>query len=223
TGNDFIYPDNYAEALQTYLEYTGQVDSHGKRFGTNTEADGRFHSKWLSMMYPRLYLARNLLREDGVLYVSIGSEEVANLLQVANELFGEENQLAQLTRVAKLTSNKGTHFSPACDYVLAYARNADSLKEFSDPSAQQDEDYVSLFRFQDKRGKYNEVSLYMPSLDERPNQRYFIECPDGSRVITPEGKVFRWTKDTFLKNLADDRVVFKRTSTSPLLDERGAP
>jgi adenine-specific DNA-methyltransferase len=65
TGSDFIYPDNYAESLETYLEYTGQVDSEGRKFGTNTEADGRFHSKWLNMMYPRLYLARNLLKDDG--------------------------------------------------------------------------------------------------------------------------------------------------------------
>ena len=71
TGNDFIYPDNYTESLQTYLEYTGQVDAEGGRFGTNTETDGRFHSKWLNMMYPRLYLARNLLKDDGVILVSI--------------------------------------------------------------------------------------------------------------------------------------------------------
>ena len=68
TGNDFIYPDNYSESLRTYLEYTGQVDAEGRKFGTNTDAAGRFHSKWLNMMYPRLYLARNLLREDGVIY-----------------------------------------------------------------------------------------------------------------------------------------------------------
>src|SRR6266536_4560439 len=76
TGNDFIYPDDYTESLQTYLEYTGQVDSQGKKFSTNTEANGRFHSKWLNMMYPRLYLARNLLREDGFLVVSIDDGEL---------------------------------------------------------------------------------------------------------------------------------------------------
>src|SRR5438477_6017320 len=69
TGNDFIYPDDYSESLQTYLEYTGQVDAEGKKFSTNTETDGRFHSKWLNMMYPRLYLARNLLKEDGVILI----------------------------------------------------------------------------------------------------------------------------------------------------------
>src|SRR6266536_3133118 len=78
TGNDFIYPDDYTESLQTYLEYTGQVDAEGKKFGTNTEADGRFHSKWLNMMYPRLYLARNLLTDDGVILISVDDHEADN-------------------------------------------------------------------------------------------------------------------------------------------------
>lgn len=221
TGNDFIYPDSYAETLQTYLQYTGQTDSEGKKFSTNTESSGRFHSSWLSMMYPRLFLARNLLRDDGVIYVNIGDNELDNLCKICDEIFGEENLLAILTRVAKLTSNKGTHFSPACDYVLAYAKDVKALPEFVDSSAQEDEDYVALFRYEDKRGKYNEVSLYMPGLDLRPNQRYYIECPDGSKVIPPEGKVYRWTPDTLKKNLAEDRVVFKKTKTSPLLDEAG--
>src|SRR6266542_4968810 len=90
TGNDFIYPDNYTESLQTYLEYTGQVDAEGKKFSTNTDADGRFHSKWLNMMYPRLYLARNLLRQDGVIFISIDDNEVDNLRKLCNEIFGEE-------------------------------------------------------------------------------------------------------------------------------------
>jgi hypothetical protein len=76
TGNDFIYPDNFTETLETYLQYTGQVDAEGRKFSNNTEADGRFHSKWLNMMYPRLFLARNLLREDGVLMCSISDKEL---------------------------------------------------------------------------------------------------------------------------------------------------
>ena len=75
TGNDFIYPDNYSESLQTYLEYTGQVDNEGRKFSNNTETDGRFHSKWLNMMYPRLYLARNLLGDDGVIFISIDDDK----------------------------------------------------------------------------------------------------------------------------------------------------
>ena len=91
TGNDFIYPDNYSESLQTYLEYTGQVGEDGKRFSTNSETDGRFHSKWMSMMYPRLMLARNLLTEDGVIFISIDDNELRNLTQICTEMFGESN------------------------------------------------------------------------------------------------------------------------------------
>jgi adenine-specific DNA-methyltransferase len=104
TGNDFIYPDDYTESLQTYLEYTGQVDAQGKRFSTNTEADGRFHSKWLNMMYPRLYLARNLLRDDGVIFISIDDTEAMNLRSLLNDIFGEENFLGQL--VSRFTNSR---------------------------------------------------------------------------------------------------------------------
>src|ERR1700682_6277450 len=96
TGNDFIYPDDYAESLQTYLKFTNQADAEGMKFSTNTEADGRFHSKWLNMMYPRLYLARNLLREDGVIFISIDDNEVDNLRKLSNDVFGEEAFIGQL-------------------------------------------------------------------------------------------------------------------------------
>ena len=96
TGNDFIYPDNFSESLQTYLEYTGQVDAEGRKFSTNTETDGRFHSKWLNMMYPRLYLARNLLQEDGVIFISNDDHEVDNLKKTCDEIFGEENFISLL-------------------------------------------------------------------------------------------------------------------------------
>src|SRR5262245_35793123 len=97
TSNDFIYPDDYTESLQSYLEYTGQVDSQGKKFSTNTEADGRFHSKWLNMMYPRLYLARNMLCEDGAIFVSIDDHELPNLRRLMDEILGEENFIATIT------------------------------------------------------------------------------------------------------------------------------
>jgi adenine-specific DNA-methyltransferase len=130
TGNDFIYPDNYTESLQTYLEYTGQVDAEGRKFGTNTEADGRFHSKWLNMMYPRLYLARNLLREDGVILMSIDDAEIDNLRKVAAEVFGEENAVATLVW-EKSRKNDARLFSIGHEYILIYARSLDFLRESS--------------------------------------------------------------------------------------------
>lgn len=128
TGNDFIYPDNYSESLQTYLEYTGQVDAEGKRFGTNTESDGRFHSKWLSMMYPRLYLARNLLRDDGLIFVTIDDHEVAALRFICCEIFGEDNFIANVVWQKKYTrSNDAQFFSANHDHILVFARDKSSV------------------------------------------------------------------------------------------------
>ena len=134
TGNDFIYPDNYTESLQTYLQYTGQVGAEGKKFGTNTEADGRFHSKWLNMMYPRLYLAKNLLREDGVIFISIDDNEADNLRKLLSEIFGEENFVAEFVWVKK---KKGSHLSDTrrsmTEYVLCYGRSAEILSLYGEP------------------------------------------------------------------------------------------
>src|SRR6266536_2745286 len=91
TGGDFIYPDNYKEGLQEYLRFSGQISGEGYKLTTNTETSGRYHSRWLTMMYPRLFLARNLLSEDGVIFVSIDDHEVQNLRLIMNEIFGEEN------------------------------------------------------------------------------------------------------------------------------------
>lgn len=182
------------------------------------------HSKWLSFMEKRLKLARHLLRDSGVFFVSIGDDEQAPLKMLCDEVFGENNFLANVIRKSKETSNKGRYFSPSTDYVLCYAKDINFLPEFNDSGAQEKESYLKLFKHEDKRGKYNLVSLYMPSLDPRPNQRYLITCPDGSKVITPTtDKMFRWIPATFEKNLKDNRVVFLQTKTSPLIDEKGKP
>ena len=130
TGNDFIYPDNYAESLQTYLEYTGQADPEGRKFGTNTEADGRFHSKWLNMMYPRLYLARNLLRDDGVIFITADDQEVENLQRIAQEIFGEENFVTTVVWQKKVSPAKhdAKWFSSDHDYIVIFARNKETWR-----------------------------------------------------------------------------------------------
>jgi DNA modification methylase len=123
TGKDFIYPDNYSESLQTYLEYTGQVDSEGRKFGTNTETDGRFHSKWLNMMYPRLYLAKNLLRDDGSIWVSIDDGELENLRRILDEVFGDENFIATFIWEKRRTRENRRVFSFNHDYIICFAKN----------------------------------------------------------------------------------------------------
>jgi adenine-specific DNA-methyltransferase len=126
TGNEFIYPDNFREGLEDYLRYSGQVDGDGIKLSTNTETDGRFHSKWLNMMYPRLFLARNLLREDGVILVSIDEHELPNLRLLLAEIFGEENWVADIVWQTG-AKNDEQFIAISHEYILVFAKNRDAL------------------------------------------------------------------------------------------------
>jgi len=128
-GSDLIYPDNFAESLQTYLEYTGQVDAEGRKFGTNTEADGRFHSKWLNMMYSRLYMARNLLRDDGVIFISIDEHESVNLKRLCDEIFGEENFCCEFVWHTEGNTDNQYLIKIVHEYILAYYKDCNHAEE----------------------------------------------------------------------------------------------
>lgn len=214
TGKDFVYPDNYKEGLGTYLEWTRQVNEEGKKVTTNAETEGRYHSNWLNMMYPRLKLARNLLTDDGVIFVSIGDQELANLQRVMFEVFGEANALPLFTRVTKKSSNNGTTFSPSTDYVVGFARNIDRLRPFSVPLT---DEQVKSYNRSDERGAYKEIGLFQAAL-KHGGSRYAITAPDGQRVITPRDLPWRWSEAKLREGLAADQIVFKKTSSSPLLD-----
>jgi adenine-specific DNA-methyltransferase len=200
-----VYPDDYAEPLRTYLEYTGQVDADGKRFGTNAETDGRFHSKWLNMMYPRLYLARNLLRDDGALFVTIDDHEVDNLRKLGYEIFGEENFVAQIEWQKRYTrSNNTDDFTSVIDHVVVFAKSS----QFKPRLAERDE--VADGRYQnpdnDSRGPWKAVPFLNPlSPDERPNLVYPIAHPSG-RMIAPKKKAWRSEQSVWLQLVAENRV-----------------
>ncbi len=132
TGKDFVYPDNFQDNIKNYLELTGQVEG-GRKISSNTEASGRFHTDWLNMMYPRLKLARNLLREDGVILISIDYNEVGNLRKICDDIFGEENFLAELIWALSSGPQAG-HFTRAHETILAFTRNKDLLPNFPDRS-----------------------------------------------------------------------------------------
>lgn len=218
TGNDFVYNDDYADSIGSYLDLTGQVDEAGK-LSTNTESDGRFHSNWLNMMYPRLKLARNLLADEGVVFVSIGTEELSGLLQLVSEIFGEQNLLPLFTRVTKKSSNNGQTFSPSTDYVVAAAKRIASVKPFSVPLT---EKQVRSYNRTDSRGAYKEIGLYQAAL-KHGGSRYPIAAPDGQLIITPSGP-WRWNEARFSQGLKDDEIVFKRSNRSPLVNsETGEP
>lgn len=218
TGNDLIYNDKFVN--ENELEESGQIDEYSNRLISNQESNGRFHSDWLSMMYARLKLARNLLKKDGVIFISIGENEIDNLKKITTEIFGENNYITTIVRKTKTTSNNGNQFAASHEYIVVAAKNIDTLNIFNDSEAQESEEYLKLFKNEDENGKYNIIGLYQPAL-KHGGSTYPIQCPDGSFAITPEGKPWRWNQETFNKNNAENRVVFKETKTSPLLDLNG--
>jgi Adenine specific DNA methylase Mod len=203
TGNDFIYPDNYAESLQTYLEYTGQVDAQGKKFSTNTDTDGRFHSKWLNMMYPRLYLARNLLREDGVVFISCDDGEVHNLRHLLNEVFGQENFVACIAWEKRYTrSNNAKGFYSLKDSIVAY-RRSDAVSVIREARTEKaDDGYKNADG--DHRGRWMTSSYVNPALKaERPNLVYDIQGPQG-RVVTHPTNAWKYGPQEHRRHVSEN-------------------
>lgn len=179
TGNDLIYPDDYAESLQTYFEYTGQVDSAGKKFSTNADTEGRFHSKWLSMMYPRLSLARNLLSTQGVILVSIDDNEVHDLRVLMNEVFGEENFVNTISWKKRSTGGQvqqGSLISQV-EYIVVYARERYSL--LLNKLVRSERSSVPNWRdFRKSGGQWQK--------EHRPNQFYPFYLDEGSQRLSLE-------------------------------------
>lgn len=132
TGNDFIYDDDFRDGLTSYLRFTGQLDGDGRHTSSTSETGGRYHSNWLSMMYPRLALARNLLRQDGVIFVTIDDHEVHNLRLLMDEVFGPENFVATLIWYRNHSQQQGL-FKEYHEYVLVYGRDSSSIETFKDP------------------------------------------------------------------------------------------
>lgn len=205
TGNDFIYPDNYSESLQTYLEYTGQVDAEGKKFSTNAETDGRFHSKWLNMMYPRLYLARNLMRDDGMIFVSCDDNEVHNLRALMNEVFGEENFIASVIwQKVYSPKNSARHFSEDHDYIVTYARHAEIWRpELLPRTEEMEARYDNTDN--DPRGPWKPGDL--SARNYYSEGLYPIQCPSGRKIDgPPPGTYWRVSRQKFLELDQDKRI-----------------
>ena len=220
TGNDFVYEDNFAQSTDEYLANSGQYDEDGNRMVQNTESNGRFHTDWLNMIYPRLRLAKDLLSDDGVIFISISENEIDNLKKACVQIFAQTNYIATLVRKTKTTSNNGNQFAPSHEYIVVCSKNVALLNGFNDPEAQEADEYVKLFKYEDDYSKYNIIGLYQPAL-KHGGSSYPIECPDGTFVVTPDNKPWRWNEQTFLKNKSENRVVFKETKTSPLLTPEG--
>lgn len=163
TGQDFVYPDNYQEGLKSYLEFTKQVDEGGKKLSTNSDQAGRYHSNWLNMMYPRLKLARNLMADDGIIFVSIDDHEIENLTQAMNQVFGEANHLDTFVWVSNLKGRQisGAGAAGTKEYILAYARRAGHVGEFRASAQALKAAMPSIYKGFDYQLKHDDHGAYV--------------------------------------------------------------
>lgn len=209
TGNDFIYRDDYRQPRRAYLEKTGQVDAEGNVLTSNPEASGRFHSDWLTMMYPRLFLARQLLREDGVIWISIDDTEASRLRLLCDEIFGEENFVATFIWEKRTTRENRRVFSFNHDFIICYARNSDRFQASRNLLPLSEE---VLQRYSnpdnDPRGDWQSVSLNAQAGHATPAQFYTITTPRGRSVEPPSGRCWSVTKQRLQELIADNRVWF---------------
>lgn len=206
TGKDFVYPDNFKDNLKNYLEITGQTGEEGQKLSTNSDSNGRYHSDWLNMMYPRLKLARNLLTDDGVIFISIDDNEQSNLKKICDEIFGEENFVANVIwERAYSPVNLKKHFSENHDYILVYVKdtnkaNCNGLKR--------NEEGISRYKNpdNDNRGVWKSSDLSVGPIIQ--DKIYEIETPSGRRVMPPSGYCWRLTKERFEEFVQDNRIWF---------------
>ena len=247
TGNDFVYDDDFAVSQDDYDLFAGDVDELGNRYRKNTDSNGRFHSDWCTMMYPRLMVARSLLTEDGVIFISIGQGEVTNIVKECDEIFGSTNRISIVSRLMKSGGGKGQFFSPNVEYIIIYAKSISNVEGFREEISEEviKKLYTSIETEGVRKGeKYRPFGLYQSSLDPLrgcTNQRYYIEAPDGTLLIPPgktmpiqkedgamvapkskEDKVWRWSRDRYLQEKANNNIEFKK-SDGVLIDSEGYP
>lgn len=211
TGKDFIYRDNFRETVEEYEESVGAYNDDGDRMFKNTNSNGRFHSDWNSMMYSRLKLARNLLNENGFIFISIDDNELDNLSKICSEIFSEQNFVCRF--IWEKTANPNVTFNNVGivhEYILCYSKDASKLNLLKLDK----EDYDSYNRsdeYLETRGPYKLVGLNKTGTlsDLRPNLQYEIEAPDGS-FIKPSPR-WRWSKEKLKTGLAENRVVFNKS------------
>lgn len=209
TGKEFIYPDKFQDNLDTYLRYTGQKDDEGFKLSSNTESSGRYHTNWLNMMLPRLKLARGLLKEDGVIFISIDDGEVANLRKICDEIFGEENLIAKIVWKKSYGGGaKSKHAVILHEYILMYSKSKEDIGIIELPP---DDGVLKYYKYKDnqyeQRGPYRKQPLATNSMDDRPNLKFPIHY-EGHEIL-PE-KQWQWSKERVNLALSKDELVIRK-------------
>ncbi|WP_258104669.1 site-specific DNA-methyltransferase [Marinoscillum sp. MHG1-6] len=206
TGKDFVYKDNFSKDAQEELIESGQKDEYNQRLVANPETAGRYHSDWLSMMYPRLKLARNLLSNDGVIFISIDDNEVHNLKRVCDEIFGDINFIANVIwERAFAPKNDAKYFSDSHDHILVFTKN---ILEFEIGKLERSEESKSRYKNadDDSRGPWTSGDLSVKTYSEKYD--YPITTPSGRTVNPPHGSCWRVSKEKFQELVNDNRIWF---------------
>lgn len=225
TGHDFVYEDDFAMSVNDFLYVNGDFDEVGNRLFANSENSGRFHTDWLNMMYPRLKLAKDLLRQDGVIFISIDDNELENLTKICNEVFGEANFVGCICRATGTTTGQDANkIGSSCDYCLVYSKS----NEFTLNGLDMDEKDLKRFNEVDEKGRYSTLQLRKTgnadTRAERPNMFFPVIAPDGSEVYPfgPTGYLSRWrvSRESYAKLVEDNMIVWKKSENfEPIVTE----
>ncbi len=219
TGKDFIYRDNFTQDKDEYLEESGQVDEEGNRLFQNREYRGRYHSDWLTMMYPRLKLARNLLSEDGVIFISIDDNEVHNLRKICDEIFGERNFVAQLVWKRRATPPNDRVIGKNHEYVIAYAKNIDDIILHLQPRSER---LNSRYKNPDNdpRGRWVASDLSANGKGGRLVESCIFPITNpitGEKFNPPQNKCWLYNKEKIDELIKEGRIGFRENSGTPFL------
>jgi adenine-specific DNA-methyltransferase len=208
TGNDFVYADDFAEDSASYFERSNQKDDAGRRLNANTESNGRFHSDWLSMLFSRLKLARNLLRDDGVIFISIDDNEHANLKRMCDEIFGEDNFISTIVWEKRYSpQNAVKWFSESHDFLVVFAKN--KLNWFPNLLERSDEMNARYKNpDNDPRGVWKPVDSTAQGGHGTKTQFYELIAPNGKRHTLPNGRCWLYTEPVLKTLIADNRIWF---------------
>lgn len=209
TGNDFVYEDDFAQSAADYMDNSGQYDEEGNRLVTNTESNGRFHTDWLNMIYPRLKLAKDLLADDGVIFISIDDNEQENLKKCCDEIFGADNFIAQMVWQKRTSPDARRIVSAGHEYVLAYIKNSEIGHEVLNPLPFDDADYARYKNpDNDPNGPWISTDCTAQGGHGTKDQFYDMVTPAGRVVKLQEGLCWRYTKKRMEEEIAAGHIWF---------------
>ena len=226
TGNDFVYYDEFDVNKNIEEERNGFWDEDGNQtlsnFERNTAANGRFHTDWLNMIYPRLKVARDLLMEDGVILISIDDCEQEHIKAICDEIYGSRNRISTFVWNCSTAGGiRPKHVSKTHEYIFVYAKNIDNIPILWAPLS---EGAQKMYNEKDEKGIFRSKEFVFKNSSTNENQKYWITCPDGTKVKPRAGYIYRFVPETFEEAKTKNLVLFKKTtSSSSLVDENGLP